>query len=156
MIDQSSTSSTRKTLMSTPPKHPLPPRPDWAAGIKAQPTLHTTARHRHDSNNSKTASPAKPHQNLHQHQNHPHSAPHHQQRPQPVSLHSSDFPPLSGVAGPGRPITGGVWGGAVVDANTRQPSAPGRLQGGGGNALYNHGSANRLEDEEQSFQRPPP
>lgn len=152
-LDQSSSSSsTRKTVTSTPPKHPLPARPDWAAGIKAQPTLHQTVRQRHDSNSSRTMSPAKVHQNLYQ--NHGPGS-HQHQRPQPVSLHSTDFPPLSSVPGPGvsRPVMGGVWG--SIDSSAKATSAYGPSQPGGG-ALFSHATANRLEDDERGFERPPP
>ncbi|KAI5995489.1 hypothetical protein EDD15DRAFT_2254505 [Pisolithus albus] len=45
----STSSSSRRTFnTSTSSQHPLPPRPDWAVGLKAQPTLHPTHNRHHD------------------------------------------------------------------------------------------------------------
>ncbi|EJD07294.1 uncharacterized protein FOMMEDRAFT_143762, partial [Fomitiporia mediterranea MF3/22] len=152
-----SSSSSRRTYLSTPPKHPLPPRPDWAAGLKAQPTLHPTTRHRRDSNNSRTMSPARPPgQPLPSH----HQPPP-QQRP-PIHLQPNDFPPLSSIASPShdkRPPAGGVWSNVNSTARTVLSPNPGHSnhpQGiTYGTALFNHTGANRLEDDERGFERPP-
>ncbi|KAH9926958.1 uncharacterized protein B0H18DRAFT_1004707, partial [Fomitopsis serialis] len=56
----SSTTSSRTTYTSTSSKHPLPPRPDWAVGLKAEPVLHATRHHHDHSNaNSRNMSPAR-------------------------------------------------------------------------------------------------
>ncbi|KAG2364846.1 hypothetical protein BDR07DRAFT_731230 [Suillus spraguei] len=53
-------SSSRRTFTSTSSQHPLPARPDWAVGLKPQPTLHATHPRHHDhSMNSRTMSPAR-------------------------------------------------------------------------------------------------
>src|SRR6266702_1633474 len=77
MHAQSSTSSSSRTTSS---QHPLPPRPDWAVGLKPNPTLHPTRP---------TARNGGP-------RNHTTSAP-------PVLLQPADFPPLGGArAAPGQ------------------------------------------------------
>ena len=143
--------------MTTPPKHPLPPRPDWAAGMKAQPTLHPPVRHRHDSNNSRTMSPARPpNQQLHGAQQ-----PVLQQRP-PIHVQPNDFPPLSSVSGQAndrRPSAGGVWSNtnlaarSILSANPTHSNQP--QVNTYGSALFNHSGGNRLEDDERGFERPP-
>ena len=149
--------------MSTPPKHPLPPRPDWATGLKAQPTLHPP-RSRHDNNNnSRNMSPARPSSSA--------QAQNQSQQPQqlpPIFLQPTDFPPLSTVTNTDkRPSVGGAWTNPKSTARTILASSGGNSsQGQGpsyGNALFNHGpggnqntATNRLEDEDRGFERPPP
>jgi len=77
----SSTSSSSRTTSS---QHPLPPRPDWAVGLKPNPTLHPTRP------SGRNGGP----------RNHPTSAP-------AVLLQSADFPPLGGVCTV--PVPTGVW-----------------------------------------------
>ena len=159
--------------MSTPSKHPLPPRPDWAAGLKPQPTLHA-ARHRHDGNtSSRNMSPARP-LGGYQSQNQPHrSLP--QQTNSNVLL-PTDFPPLSSIPiADKRPIVNGVWtnpNSAARSILMPNPSHQNNAQGNTyGTALFNHGmnvpvmngsqnlslgTHNRLEDDEQGFERPAP
>ncbi len=78
---QSSTSSSSRTTSS---QHPLPPRPDWAVGLKPNPTLHPTRP------SARNGGP----------RNHTTSAP-------PVLLQPADFPPLGGARAP--PMPSGVW-----------------------------------------------
>ncbi|KAF9475010.1 hypothetical protein BDN70DRAFT_841524 [Pholiota conissans] len=120
-------SSSRRTFTSTTSsQHPLPPRPDWAVGLKAQPTL--AGRH-HDISltNSRTMSPISP----------PRSNGHNSPMPNessprqpssahpspPVSLHATDFPPLTSGGTPQEkktPVATGAWGNArpVLTPNT--------------------------------------
>lgn len=82
MRAQSSTSSSSRTTSS---QHPLPPRPDWAVGLKPNPTLHQTRP------SARNGGP----------RNHTTSAP-------PVLLQPADFPPLGGGAR-APPGPSGVW-----------------------------------------------
>lgn len=144
--------------MSTPPKHPLPPRPDWAAGLKPQPTLHPT-RNRHDSNSSRTMSPgARPHQQLHHH----HPLP---QQLEPIVLQSStEFPPLiSGAPADRRPtIVGGAWSNPISARTILSSNAVNTNQPNGatnGTAHMDHNGSgqgmNRSEEDDRTFERPP-
>ncbi|KAI9440371.1 hypothetical protein H4582DRAFT_1456086 [Lactarius indigo] len=78
------TSSTSSSSRTTSSQHPLPPRPDWAVGLKPNPTLHPT---RPPARNGGA-------------RNHATSAP-------PVLLQPADFPPLGGARAP--PMPSGVW-----------------------------------------------
>jgi hypothetical protein len=78
---QSSTSSSSRTTSS---QHPLPARPDWAVGLKPNPTLHPTRP------SGRNGGP----------RNHSSNAP-------AVSLQPADFPPLGGARAP--PVPTGVW-----------------------------------------------
>ncbi|KAF5366459.1 hypothetical protein D9758_009809 [Tetrapyrgos nigripes] len=63
----STSSSSRWTYTSTASsqQHPLPARPDWAVGLKPDPTLHATnRRHDHSHTNSQNMSPISPPQAL--------------------------------------------------------------------------------------------
>lgn len=82
MRAQSSTSSSSRTTSS---QHPLPPRPDWAVGLKPNPTLHQSR------SSPRNGGP----------RNHTTSAP-------PVLLQPADFPPLGGGAR-APPMPTGVW-----------------------------------------------
>lgn len=145
----SSTTSSRTTYTSTSSKHPLPPRPDWAVGLKAEPVLHAT-RHHHDHNsaNSRNMSPARlGMQNQHQ--------------PQPV-LQPNDFPPLSSAAERRTPTVAGAWTNAsstrsIIMANAQGNPVP------QSNALVHYPNAqqpsatgSRMEDQDPGFDRPPP
>lgn len=145
----SSTTSSRTTYTSTSSKHPLPPRPDWAVGLKAEPVLHATRHHHDHSNaNSRNMSPARiGMQNQHQ--------------PQPV-LQPNDFPPLSSAPERRVPTVAGAWTNAsstrsIIMANAQGSAAP------QGNALVHYPNTqqpsapgSRLEDHESGFDRPPP
>ncbi|KAI5123503.1 hypothetical protein M0805_006663 [Coniferiporia weirii] len=161
-----SSTSSQRTFTPTTSKHPLPARPDWAAGMKAQPTLHPPTRARHDSNNnSRNMSPARPHQQQNHHQSQQ-PAP---QQLEPIFLQATDFPPLSSISNTPadrRPTVGGAWSNpspaarAILPPNSGPAShTPGNTYG---TALFNHnmpngaGVANRLEDDERGFERPPP
>ncbi|KZW01221.1 hypothetical protein EXIGLDRAFT_88508 [Exidia glandulosa HHB12029] len=70
-VASSSSSSSRKTFTSTASgTHPLPPRPDWAIGMKPSPPTRTSGLPRHPN----------------------------QPRPRPPQFVSSDFPPLGAGA----------------------------------------------------------
>ncbi|KAF7982569.1 hypothetical protein HWV62_27563 [Athelia sp. TMB] len=128
-------SSSRRTYTSTTSsQHPLPPRPDWAVGLKPQPTLHTR---NHDSMSNSRNSPAR------------HTTQLHNQPMTPVVLQSTDFPPLNPVSpSPEKrtPVVGGAWGNASSTRSILQANVhPGASLGGG-----------RLEDPDRGFERPPP
>ncbi|PPQ67887.1 hypothetical protein CVT26_007087 [Gymnopilus dilepis] len=135
-------SSSRRTYTSTTSsqQHPLPARPDWAVGLKAQPTLAATGGGRHHPNatanhdTSRTMSPmlgphsgghTSPMLNDHRNQNYTHSpSPRHSSTgvqhphpspPLPLTLQSTDFPPLNPAAAAASqekrtPIASGAWG----------------------------------------------
>jgi hypothetical protein len=79
--NQSSTSSSSRTTSS---QHPLPPRPDWAVGLKPNPTLHPTRP------TGRNGGP----------RNHSTNAP-------AILLQPADFPPLGGART--IPVPSGVW-----------------------------------------------
>jgi hypothetical protein len=89
---QSSTSSTSRT---TSTQHPLPPRPDWAIGLRPNPTLHPTRPSVHN------VGP----------RNHTTGAP--------VLLQPADFPPLDWGAPSG---SGGVWASMSPTSSSRTTS----------------------------------
>ncbi|KAI0272368.1 hypothetical protein BC834DRAFT_344559 [Gloeopeniophorella convolvens] len=89
------TSSTSSSSRTTSSQHPLPPRPDWAVGLKPNPTLHPP---RPPARNG-----AGPRANTA-------SAP-------SVLLQPADFPPLGGARAPPVPVPSGVW-------RAREPHAP--------------------------------
>ncbi|KAF8513418.1 hypothetical protein BU17DRAFT_68792 [Hysterangium stoloniferum] len=141
------------TFTSTSSKHPLPARPDWAVGLKPQPTLHS---------------------------NSPRS--HHQQLPsqRPPFLQAQDFPPLP-ISAPNanpekRPAPGGVWAGPSTTRNILGPSlsrinnvSAQSINGNGtdvpvrGNGNVVNGSGqqqqqqqSRLDEDDLAFERPGP
>ncbi|TFK39872.1 hypothetical protein BDQ12DRAFT_681382 [Crucibulum laeve] len=141
-------SSSRRTYTSTTSsQHPLPPRPDWAVGLKPQPTL--ASRHHDSLNNSRTMSPISPPRTL----SGGGPSPHQSSQPQSpaVSLQSTDFPPLSSVTNAEKraPVVAGAWGNSSSTRSILQANAP-------GNALINHGQNGRLEEPDRGFERPPP
>ncbi|KAF7308273.1 ATP-dependent DNA helicase PIF1 [Mycena chlorophos] len=76
-------SSSRRTYTSTASStqhHPLPARPDWAVGLRPNPTLHAPRRD-HDTSRASSSGNSSPH------------------GPGPVPPALTDFPPLSGQAG---------------------------------------------------------
>ncbi|KAF5350249.1 hypothetical protein D9758_007852 [Tetrapyrgos nigripes] len=107
----STSSSSRRTYTSTASsqQHPLPARPDWAVGLKPDPTLHATNRHHdHSHTNSRNMSPISPPRALSGGSNVSTRRP--QDQTQPVYLQSTDFPPLS-LSSPEKrtPAVGGAW-----------------------------------------------
>lgn len=143
--------------VSAPSLHPLPARPDWAAGIKAQPTLHPP-RSRHDSNNnSRNMSPTRAASGVLPQQSTP-------QQLTPIFLQPTDFPPLTSISATDkRPAVGGAWTNPKLTA--RSILAPNAGNANQGNALFSHGAGvahgvlanpNRLEEDERGFERPPP
>ncbi|KAJ3745302.1 hypothetical protein DFH05DRAFT_1487375 [Lentinula detonsa] len=165
IASSSTSSSSRRTYTSTASsQHPLPPRPDWAVGLKPDPTLHSTNPNRHhDSNgnvrNLPSGSPPRL-PNGTGHSNHFPRRPTQQSQPL-VSLQSQDFPPLTSMTTPEkRAAAGSVWMNPSRSVMTTPAVAPSNP----GNALVHHLNApivaspnseadNRAED---SFQRPPP
>ncbi|KAG1746590.1 uncharacterized protein EDB91DRAFT_1219589 [Suillus paluster] len=155
LLQSSSTtsSSSRRTFTSTSSQHPLPARPDWAVGLKPQPTLHATHPRHHDhSINSRTMSPAR-NNSQRGHQN------------PPASLHPTDFPPLSTMSPAAEkriPAVAGVW---TNSSSTRSILMPGNNISHG-NPPANHSNTQsgvigtlcntRLEDTDGGFERPPP
>lgn len=157
-----SSSSSRQTFTSTSSKHPLPARPDWAVGLKPQPTLHHSSSHHSSPRSHHGHLPSQAHI-------------HHQRPPINTSLQSNDFPPLT-VSPPNaekRPTLGGVWAGSSTTRSILGPSL-GRLNNGPGvNIMNGHGNANgllppgqqehqqqqqstRLDEHDSAFERPGP
>lgn len=141
-------SSSRRTYTSTTSsqQHPLPARPDWAVGLKAQPTLAATGGGRHHNNhdhNSRTMSPMLPSRssghnspmlNDHHSPRHPSSAP-------PVTLQATDFPPLTPAAGSApqekkTPIVTGAWS---QSRPVLSPTTNGNINGNGAAAAASPG-----------------
>ncbi|KAI0343287.1 hypothetical protein BDW22DRAFT_1356898 [Trametopsis cervina] len=118
--------------------HPLPARPDWAVGLKAQPTLSSGRHHDHSNPNS---------------QRNPHMPP--QPPPQPT-----DFPPLSSAPEKKTPVIGGAWTNPSSIKSVLKPGPSGSTAGPPtNNALVHYPNSNipiRLEDQERGFERPPP
>ncbi|KAF6761634.1 hypothetical protein DFP72DRAFT_1061852 [Ephemerocybe angulata] len=108
-------SSSRRTYTSTASsQHPLPPRPDWAVGLKAQPTLA--------SRESPSRHPSLPISPSRSANGSTHSL---SRKTPPLSLQPNDFPPLTPQAASQekRPtIPNGAWGNA---ANRSILSPPG-------------------------------
>ncbi|KAF9565814.1 hypothetical protein CPC08DRAFT_759196 [Agrocybe pediades] len=112
-------SSSRRTYTSTTSsqQHPLPPRPDWAVGLRAQPTL-APGRHLDHSRNISPNSPSRGSSNGNNSplpMNNGNSSRNGAQHAPSVSLQSNDFPPLTSVAGgpvqeKRTPIVAGAWG----------------------------------------------
>ncbi|KAN0137007.1 hypothetical protein V8E53_005004 [Lactarius tabidus] len=100
------TSSTSSSSRTTSSQHPLPPRPDWAVGLKPNPTLHQTRP------SARNGGP----------RNHTTSAP-------PVLLQPADFPPLGGGAR-APPGPSGVWTSGAGKA--REPVGGAHCGGGDG------------------------
>ncbi|KDQ26668.1 hypothetical protein PLEOSDRAFT_1113166 [Pleurotus ostreatus PC15] len=153
----STSSSSRRTYTSTSSQHPLPARPDWAVGLKPQPTLASHARH-HDHGNNRKVSPISPPRSQSSNGN---GRPHQQ----PV-LESTDFPPLSNSERETRaPTVAGAWTNSSVIRSAVSPPK-GSPANQGGPALVNHMSPPnnidghdmnfRLEDTDRGFERPPP
>ncbi|KIJ65633.1 hypothetical protein HYDPIDRAFT_88485 [Hydnomerulius pinastri MD-312] len=145
----STSSSSRKTYTSTTSsQHPLPARPDWAVGLKPQPTLHSThARHHDHSMGSRNMSPAR------------NNGQRGQQAPPP--LQSTDFPPLSSItpATEKRMPVAGVWN----SSSTRSILMPGNNNNTPSNALVSHSdsgtgtpSNGKSEESEGAHEQPPP
>ncbi|TFK75027.1 hypothetical protein BDN72DRAFT_868369 [Pluteus cervinus] len=145
------TPSSRRTYpLTNSSQHPsLPPRPDWAVGLKPQ-ASHHQPHHRHqDPRNVSPSTIPRSLNNTRQTQTHnlPASAP----------LQATDFPPLtSGPTGPERraPTTTGAWG----NAPTRSLFTPGTNIGIGQPAPLANPAAlqSRLEDADQGFERGTP
>ncbi|KAF9006064.1 hypothetical protein BDQ17DRAFT_1352661 [Cyathus striatus] len=135
-------SSSRRTYTSTASsQHPLPARPDWAVGMKAQPTL--TGRH-HDGT-QRSIPGISPQRNINGNSN--------RQAPlqPPASLQSMDFPPLSSMAEKRTPVVAGAWGNvsstrSILQANSNQV----------GNVVASPTNSSRLEEPDKGFERPPP
>ena len=105
-------------------KHPLPARPDWAAGLKAHQGLHPP-RSRHD-HHFRNISPRIPNQSSVQNQ-------HTSQQLAPIFLPPTDFPPLSNVSSPTerKLPAAGAWNNSNLTARALHGNAQ-------GTALFNH------------------
>jgi len=164
-------SSSRRTFTSTSSKHPLPARPDWAVGLKPQPTLHPPRNHDHSNPNSRTMSPARiGGQSLLQGQNSNH---HYNDNPQQLSqqpsLHPTDFPPLSSAPEKRPPPTaGGAWTNASSVRSILSPGPQGQANAAlpPGSALVHYPNTNSPQSnggqthprilDDSGFERPPP
>ena len=113
--NQSSTSSSSRTTSS---QHPLPPRPDWAVGLKPNPTLHPT---RPSGRNGGS-------------RNHSANAP-------AVLLQPADFPPLGGVRTV--PVPTGVWTSGAGKA--REPGGSIHRDGGSNSGLVSPTNVEGME-----------
>ncbi|KAG2011775.1 hypothetical protein CC2G_011856 [Coprinopsis cinerea AmutBmut pab1-1] len=117
-------SSSRRTYTSTASsQHPLPARPDWAVGLKAQPTLART----HDHTSTRHLPPMSPTRSVNGSGKTP-----------PVSLQSTDFPPLTSsgsLAEKRHPIPSGAWGNT---SNRSVLAAPGSNNGVDGERNSSH------------------
>lgn len=144
MQSSTTSSSSRRTYTSTTSsQHPLPPRPDWAVGIKAQPTLAATGGRAHLSDhsltNSRTMSPISPPRSNSNGHNSPMSpnGPNSSQHNTPqtmVSLQSTDFPPLTSSSAVAQekkgPVVTGAWGNSrpvLSPTNGNINSSPGNM-----------------------------
>ncbi|KAK7056400.1 hypothetical protein VNI00_002954 [Paramarasmius palmivorus] len=152
----STSSSSRRTYTSTSSQHPLPPRPDWAVGLKPDPTLHATNRH-HD-NNSRNMSPISPPRNLNGGAGSSQSRPRTLQDPMPAALQPNDFPPLTSVATPEKrapAAPGGAWTNSSRSLLMTPPSTQ-------GNVVHHHqvpgvqSPNNNSMTRPEEFERPPP
>ncbi|KDR80650.1 hypothetical protein GALMADRAFT_241006 [Galerina marginata CBS 339.88] len=172
-------SSSRRTFTSTTSsqQHPLPARPDWAVGLKAQPTLAASgngSRH-HDhtltSSGSRGMSPiSPPRSHGHGHSPNGNSPSHHQhhqhQHAPPLSLQAMDFPPLGGAVPEKRtPVVSGAWGQSRPTLSMSANGVVGNGNGGTpiGSAQQSPVSSSRLQDEKlgdvfspKLVRRPPP
>ncbi|PSS34104.1 hypothetical protein PHLCEN_2v1856 [Hermanssonia centrifuga] len=183
-VTSSTSSSSRRTFTSTSSKHPLPARPDWAVGLKAQPTLSSTRHHDHTNPNSRTMSPARLPGHLPNHppqytQNHP--LPHQQaSQPQAGSSYSAplqptDFPPLSSAPEKKTPVIGGAWTNSSSVRTVLRAGPPASTNvPAPGSALVHYPNTNtpvkpnsnvgaasgnisaRADEQDRSFERPPP
>lgn len=176
----SNSSSSRRTYTSTSSsQHPLPPRPDWSVGLKPDPTLHVTSRqHDHSLNSSRNMSPVTPPRTLNgvpntNPQRRPPQQMHqqHQQQP-PVSLQSTDFPPLTSMTTPEKrpPTVGGAWTNPSRSVLTTPSLGPSNSQGTALvhhlNTVHNNHNVNIMDhgnpdlnfrtDDGIAFDRPPP
>lgn len=156
IIQSSSTtsSSSRRTYTSTTSSshHPLPPRPDWAVGLKPDPTLHST--------HSNPRSPISP-RNANGSNSAPRAWPPNQQSQAAALQSSADFPPLTSTE-KRAPVVAGAW----TNSSTRAIvlTAPSTSQQG--NALVHHPNAGvqspggthnpRLEETDRGFERNAP
>lgn len=157
-------SSSQRTFTSTSSKHPLPARPDWAVGLKAQPTLSPGRRH---DENSRTMSPARMGGNL------PHIPYNQRNTPQtpsqqaPSPLQATDFPPLSNGSEKKTPVIGGAWTNTSNMRSVLRATPPTSNTNGPSSALVhypnNQQSPNmpmdapiRLDEQDHAYERPPP
>jgi len=167
MQSSTTSSSSRRTYTSTTSsQHPLPPRPDWAVGLKAQPTLAATGGRAHLSDhsltNSRTMSPiSPPRSNSNEHNSPmsptPPSSSQHNTPQTIVSLESTDFPPLTSSSAAAQekkgPVVTGAWG------NSRPVLSPtnGNINNPPGNVVAAQSPvAKQDENERVVTERPSP
>ncbi|KAG6821206.1 hypothetical protein H0H93_004027 [Arthromyces matolae] len=178
-------SSSRRTYTSTASsQHPLPARPDWAVGLKPQPTLHATQSRHRDSNNNNSNSPHPvpspvvpgPPRNMNGNGHHhsAHATVGISAQSQFTLLQSpTEFPPLSAggttAAQEKRaPVTSGAWSNNSSTRNIRLMS-PGQQQQHHPNVInapVHHPSINPpnssppyvdgVEESDHGYERPPP
>lgn len=134
--------------------HPLPARPDWAVGIKAQPSL-AVRYHDHTLTNPHSMSPISPSRPLNGNMNKvsPRQPLNQEQMPI-VSLQSTDFPPLTPAAEKRNPVVNGAWGNSSSTRSILSPNTG--HQPVFGNALVNHSPNSRLEEPARGLERPTP
>ncbi|KAJ8521235.1 hypothetical protein ONZ45_g2045 [Pleurotus djamor] len=144
----STSSSSRRTYTSTnsSQQHPLPARPDWAVGLKPQPTLAS-------SSSNRKVSPVSPHRG---------PSSNGASRQQPV-LQSADFPPLSNSDREARaPAVAGAWTDSspirtLVQPQRGPPTGPNPIIINHNQTDFDDSNMNmRLADTERGFERPPP
>jgi hypothetical protein len=132
IIYQSSTSSSsrRAQTVSAGSQHPLPARPDWAVGLKP-------------SHNPRNMPPNTPPRSISSGSTQSNYSRHAPQLNPPVSLQSTDFPPLTTMQPSERRMPTGAWGNPSSRPNFSQI-----------NHNINHDINSRLDDS--GFERPPP
>ena len=129
LLQSSSTTSSSSrhtyTSTSTTSKHPLPARPDWAVGLKAQPTLSPRGHHDQHQNSRNPSNRNGPQQNV--------------QHLPPVSLQPADFPPLSNMPSNSErrtPAVSGAWNNPTSNKSIMTPASSG--PGSHGSALVRY------------------
>ena len=118
----SSSSRHTYTSTSTTSKHPLPARPDWAVGLKAQPTLSPRGHHDQHQNSCNSPSRNGPQANI-----------------QHLFLQSADFPPLSNMPSNSErrtPAVSGAWNSPTSNKSIMTPASSG--PGSHGSALVRY------------------
>ncbi|KAJ6620598.1 hypothetical protein B0H10DRAFT_2215867 [Mycena sp. CBHHK59/15] len=162
-------SSSRQTYTSTTSStqhHPLPPRPDWAVGLRPNPTLHSTARVSHHDHgqaftNSRTMSPVSPPRALNGSgtgtgTSSPGNVHVYLQQQQQLQLSPpalTDFPPLTSAAAEKRPVAGAWTNSSSTRAIVMMPGATptGQAAPAGGSALVQHVGEKGAGVEHQQF-----
>jgi hypothetical protein len=158
-------SSSRRTYTSTSSHHPLPPRPDWAVGLKPQPTLHSNHSRHHEPSRSDWSAGLKLPPTFSQRNALNVSATVAQSQilgvsqQSPVVLQSADFPPLTSVtSSPEKrtPLMAGAWMNSTSTRSILMPgnSSPGSARASQMNSTLAPNSSTRTEDPDRAYEKP--